>query len=394
MRPSSSRRRLAHAGSESGSIVALTALSMAVVLGIVALAVDGSYMYTERNRMAAAADAAAKAAVLEFIRDRSLSNATLQTFANREVFANGFDPAGTATVVLNRPPNSSSAYSGNSNYIQVIVSQPTGTFFARVLSGAWSSVTPAASATAGFSAPENCFVTMQNLSLGNDTINLGGCGVAVGGNLDPTNPRSTINGPVSISGTCLGGCPGGIPNYKTGQPPPTNPFAGVVSPTCTSPTTPPPGTTALGSGCYTGIPATVTSLSGIVSVTGLFDMGSSVTGTGLLHLTSTATLRVNNNSTLSLTAINSGAYAGIALLGDSGSSIDAKNSTTLNVAGAIVMPGSDVNFKNHLHVNDTGCTMMIFRNFDEKNGNGVSLSTANCAALFSNASYLDAALAE
>ena len=392
---SRSQQRRPRAASESGSIIILTALSMVVVLGIVALAVDGSYMYTERNRMAAAADAAAKAAVLEYIRDRTLSNGTLQTFANREVAANGFNPAGATSVVLNRPPNASSAYSGNANYIQVIVSQPTSTFFARILSGAWDSVTPAAAATAGFSVPEYCLVTMDDLSMGNDTIDLGGCGVAVGGDLNANNPNSTIDGPVSISGACVG-CRGGIATYQTGQPAPTNPFANVVSPPCSAltATAPPTGATALGAGCYTTIPNTVTSLSGIVSVTGIFNLGSSVTGTGLLHLTSTATLQVNNNATLSLTATNTAPYAGIAMLGDPGSSIDAKNSLTFNITGAVVMPGSDVNFKNHLHVNNTGCTMMIFRSFDENNGNGLALTTANCANLFSNASYLDAALAE
>ena len=50
---------------ERGSIVLLTALSMVVLLGMVALAVDGSYLYTELNRMSAAADAAAKSAALE-----------------------------------------------------------------------------------------------------------------------------------------------------------------------------------------------------------------------------------------------------------------------------------------------------------------------------------------
>lgn len=390
----SPQRRLARARSDSGSIVILTALSMVVVLGIVALAVDGSYLYTERNRMAAAADAAAKAAVLEYIRDRSLSNGTLQTFANREVLANGFNPAGPASVVLNHPPNATSAYSGNANYVQVIVSQPTGTFFARVLRGAWSSVTPAASAVAGFSAPENCLITMQDFSIGNDSVDLNGCGVAVGGNLDPTNPNASIDGPVSISGTCSGGCPSGISNYRTGQPPPTNPFANVVSPPLSGCTAPPAGATSLGPGCYTSIPATVTTISGIVSVTGAVNIGNSLTGTGLLHLASTASINVNNHASLNVTASNSGQYAGIAILGDPGSSIDAKNRFDLTVTGAVVMPGSSVNVKNHLQMTDTGCSLLIFNDFEMKNGSGVILSSRTCATQFNNATYLDAALAE
>jgi len=89
--------------SESGSIIILTALSMVVLLGIVALAVDASFMYTERNRMASAADAAAKSAAFENHRNPS---SDLQAYANREVVQHGFDPdpAGTTVVTVNRPP--------------------------------------------------------------------------------------------------------------------------------------------------------------------------------------------------------------------------------------------------------------------------------------------------
>ncbi len=60
---SAARRR--DARSEEGSILILTALSMVVLLGMVALAVDGSYMFTERNRMSAAADSGAISAALD-----------------------------------------------------------------------------------------------------------------------------------------------------------------------------------------------------------------------------------------------------------------------------------------------------------------------------------------
>src|SRR3954468_2140273 len=75
--------------SESGSILILTALAMIVLLGVVALAVDGSFMYTERNRMAAAADGAAKSAAFEVYLGNTDDTALL-AFAKREVSAHGF----------------------------------------------------------------------------------------------------------------------------------------------------------------------------------------------------------------------------------------------------------------------------------------------------------------
>ena len=82
LRPSVRRR----ARSESGSIIILTALSMVLMLGILAFAIDTSLLYAERNRMAAAADAAAKSAAMEYLRK---STSDLQAFANREVLVNG-----------------------------------------------------------------------------------------------------------------------------------------------------------------------------------------------------------------------------------------------------------------------------------------------------------------
>src|SRR3954453_8707860 len=86
---SASRRHLLK--SESGSILILTALAMIVLLGVVALAVDGSFMYTERNRMSAAADGAAKSAAYEVFH-ANLTQANLEAFADHEVSQHGFNP--------------------------------------------------------------------------------------------------------------------------------------------------------------------------------------------------------------------------------------------------------------------------------------------------------------
>ncbi len=212
---SSGSARVRTVRSEEGSILILAALSMVVLLGMVALAVDGSFMFTERNRMSAAADSGAISAALEYRRNTGASNADLTTFAYREATAHNFDPGATTTVTVNRPPLSG-AFTANPYYVEVIVSRPTATFFARILDAAWATMTPAARAVAGTHAGPNCIVTLNqsgnpSLYIG-QTINLNmpACNIAANGNLQ-VGPGGGGSGDVNaasvgIQGTCSGRC--------------------------------------------------------------------------------------------------------------------------------------------------------------------------------------------
>lgn len=391
MSPNTPNPRHRALASESGSIIILTALSMVVLLGILAFAVDASFLYTERNRMAAAADDAAKSAAVENIRRPSASVADLTAFANRQVLAHGFDPGVTTSVTVNRPPVSPSPFAGDSHFVEARVSRPTPTFFARVVNAAWGSVTPMARAVAGAATPLNCFITNHNLTFGNDTYTLNGCGVGVGGDL---SVGGAITGspapPVSVSGTCSG-CP---PQARTGQPPPIDPLAGLAPPTVAGGCIPAVAN-PLPPGCYTTIGPGITTLqSGTFKVTGKITTDN-LTGNGvLLYLTSTAEFDGGNNGSLNLTAGNTAPYAGIAIYGDAGAKFGAKNHFTMNINGAVYMPGTAADFKNHMNIVDTGCSLFVFDSFTENNGNGGILETTSCASSFSNANYLSVALAE
>ena len=396
MSPTSSRScdRYRASRSEAGNILILTVLAMVVVLGIVALAIDGSYMYTERNRMAAAADAAAKSAALELKR----GSGDLQAFANREVVAHGFTPApdGDADVVVTTPPDDG-AFAGQPKFVKVVVSRTTATFFARVLG--WANLRPGARAVAGTSQPEYCFITMDDLNVGNDTWTLNGCNVGVGGDLNVLPSGVVIQGSptpfVGVSGTCTGPC-SQAGSLSTGAPAPIDPMAGLAAPTVSGPCGPAPVTNPLPGGCYTTIPTGVTTLqSGATfKVTGLW-RPDSVTGSNvLIYLTSTAEIDGGNNGSLNLVAGNTAPYAGIAIYGDPGSTLGATNHFTLNITGAIYMPGGTGDFKNHLEITDTGCSLFIFNTFTEKNGNAKVFKTTGCAGQFSNAAFLGVALAE
>src|SRR5215210_2462762 len=99
--------RVRRLGQESGQILVLTAVSMIALLGISALTLDASFMYAKRNRLHAAADAAAKSGAIEVIRNAGVSQSSLETFADQQVAANGFVSTrlgGTTSVVINHGP--------------------------------------------------------------------------------------------------------------------------------------------------------------------------------------------------------------------------------------------------------------------------------------------------
>ena len=125
---------------ESGQILVLTAVTMIALLGIAALTLDASFMYDKRNRLHAAADAAAKSAAIEVLRNPAVALTSLEAFADQQVAAHGFTPtraSGTTSVVVNHGP-SSGPFAGNVGFdsttigllatIEIMVKSLTGSY--------------------------------------------------------------------------------------------------------------------------------------------------------------------------------------------------------------------------------------------------------------------------
>jgi hypothetical protein len=134
---------------------------------------------------------------------------------------------------------------------------------------------------------------------------------------------------------------------------------------------------------------------GIYYVTGNVTIGN-LTGTGvMIYLSGSGQITSSNNNELHLSAPTTGPYTGIAIFQDPGDSqnFGVKNNFTLDVSGAIYMPGADVDINNHLQFTNTNCTLFIAHSLNIRNGNGF-MSNVGCAATFSGAAFLSVSIAE
>src|SRR6266511_3378337 len=125
--------------SERGSILVLTALVLVALLGMTALAVDAGFLFDVRQKMQSAADAAARSGALEAARGiadtcTGTGACGLRPFVEHEALVHGFTHGqGGVTVTINRPPTqSANGFNTNNNYVEVIISRSTSTFFMRL----------------------------------------------------------------------------------------------------------------------------------------------------------------------------------------------------------------------------------------------------------------------
>jgi Flp pilus assembly protein TadG len=405
-----------------GQILILTALSMTVLLGMAALSVDASFMYDKRNRLYAAADAAAKLAATEVHRRAATCDepATLQAFANEEVARHGFNPSGATSVVMNCPP-SSGPYAGNHTYVEALVSETTNTFFGNVLG--ILSATPGARAVAGMGPGANCIVTLggsPSLSIGSSSTISMACNVAAGGDITVDSSGSITGGSTDASGTCSGtggGC-SNVANLTINAPAPTDPLAGLF------PVLANPGTcqsllltadTTIGPGCYsrirmdaTGITLTMTA--GNYYINGPFTTANNPTiiGTGVfLYLDGTAPtgpcsdsplspagcFDIGNSATVTLSAPTSGTYTAMLIWQASTDQLNASfmgNNPTYDMSGAMYFPNADVTFRNGLSgTND--CTLFVTRSLSIDHGTG---SFSNTCSAYGGSPILAVSVAE
>ena len=113
---------------ERGQAMIMIVFSLIGLLGMSALAIDGGNAYVDRRKAESAASAAALSGAVTRIEGGNWRSAALATAAT-----NGYDNNGiTNTVELNTPPISE-PYTGNPEYIEVIITSYVDTYFGPVI---------------------------------------------------------------------------------------------------------------------------------------------------------------------------------------------------------------------------------------------------------------------
>jgi Flp pilus assembly protein TadG len=359
---------------ESGQALVFVALSMAVIMGFMALAIDVGVLFRARRNLQIATDSAATAAALNYLYYGSVS--TAKTAGINAAAANGV----TITASNINTPPLSGPYSATTagSYFEVLPNQPTGTFFMGVISHT-NSVTVGARAVAGTPSASKACVFIGNATArdafhiqgsGNLTTN-GGCGVYVNSS-DTQAVKVTGNPTLSAAYFDIVGGYSGHATTPTAptpnSPPQSDPLGNIPGPNpnppstdCTAANTVTVSTvtssTAIpvinGITCFSH--ANVTLSGGItlpggavyvfensVTIGGTMTVGSSTNGATLDIYQGTFT---QNNSTLSVFAPTSGTYNGIAIMQPSGNANQLQvqfGSGNQTLDGMIYAPAAEV----------------------------------------------------
>ncbi len=234
---------------ESGQVLVLTVLSMTVLVGFLALAIDVGMLFRAKRNMQIAADAAAIAGALDYKYNGSITSA--QAAAQTAATANGVTSTGTCPifdhtktyVCINIPP----VYgpnAGSSGFVEALISQPNQTIFMPMISHS-SLISVGARAVAGSGTSSACIWTLaksgKDISLtGSGSLTAKKCAI-----YDDSNASNALvlTGSGSVSAKAIGivggysdtGSGSLTPNPPTtGIAPAADPLASLSAPTVTS----------------------------------------------------------------------------------------------------------------------------------------------------------------
>ena len=345
---------------ESGQVTILVAISMPVFCGFLGLALDVGSFYTSRQRMQSAADASARAAILELKRG---SPDTMLAAATAAADANGFDSG----VDMNFPPESG-PNAGNTNFVEVIIDGDVPTMFARMLIPA-ASAEVRARAVAGLAAVPPAGIYVLNptepraLEVGTESSVTSGLGVWVSSNhllgLSVTGASSITAPAIGVTGGFEG--EGYSKQPLTGMIPDADPLAHVPAPAvgaCNfvnmkvqfATTTLDPGVYCRGIVVSTNGRVTLRPGVYVLKGTGLdVNNNAFLEGTGVtIYNTGDATfpagpVLVRGNATMQISAPTSGSLAGVAVFFDRALPLHTANmqvstSGDTSIEGAVYAP--------------------------------------------------------
>ena len=393
----------------------MVAVSMVLLLGIMALVFDLGLLMRDRRRAQASADASALAAIYAYNKDPdasgSIRKAGATEAARRFAAANGFtNGVGGATVTVNLPPISG-AFATKQDYAEVIIGGARPRFF----SGIWgrTGLTTGARAVAR-GVTDDAEAALILLDPGRSgALALAGSGRIVtdagiqvnsnhpqavtASNTGHTSPQtsSKLNTPViKVAGgysLSSGGYLAG--RVVTGASTMADPLASLPAPPATGTTYnglpfPNYGTRTMSPGVYNG----GVNIGGGMNITmqpGTYYMkggdftianGATVSGSGVFIYVDSGGGKVNfqGGGIIKLSPPTSGTYAGITIYQDRNSTqnISIANGTTTTITGTFYAPSARVSYAGGASYNQSA-TKMIVKSLDISNNAYVGVGGSN-----------------
>jgi hypothetical protein len=341
-----------------GAVAVWLVVCLSVIIGIVALGMDGGRMMEERRRARAAADAAALAAATDLYQNYAQNqgtdpSGTAQAAALASAQANGYASDGSASVVTINIPPKGGPFAGQAEYVEVIIQAnlPAGfsaIFTANPLQVEARAVAHGAPARIGLMLLQPAGSDSLAVS-GNAKVQVVGAPV-VANSANPLAYDLTGNATVSaayhdIAGTLAATGSNLIGPVNMNMPPTADPLRALTAPDPTaypvqaaSPTSVSGGSVTLpvntggGVTLQPGVYRGGISISGNAAVTlapgvyildggGLQVSGNaSLTGNGVLLYntggSAAGSITLGGNGTITLTPLTTGPYAGISIFQD------------------------------------------------------------------------------
>ena len=191
--------RRSHRRRSSGQILALATISLVVLLGFTALAVDIGFLYSTRRRMQTAADAAAIAGATALRDGQNYTKA-----ADDVTSFNGFTNSQNSVTVTVSEPTLPSPYPSGVTYVEVDISQSVPTYFLRVLG--YKSMNVGARAVSGAVAGPACIYAMDPSDSNTFSVTGNANITAQCGIIDESSSSSglSLSGNIKLTATSIG----------------------------------------------------------------------------------------------------------------------------------------------------------------------------------------------
>lgn len=401
-----SRRLL---GDNKGTVAAVVAVAATALAGVIGLGIEVSSWYMSTRKLQAAADAAAIAAAFEHLKgnDAAIANSALNE-ARRHGFHGAscaYQSAGADCSIFN-PPRSGN-YTADDTAFEAEISEPLTRGFSRLFSKEEIRIRSRAVAHAEAGGGNACVLGLdpddaQTVSLDN---NAGiRCGVA--SNSDSSSSlRLNNNAFVENGYTVVGNISRGNNSRVDGKPQTTgadavaDPYADVDLPATL------PGCTAQNGAGSNNITRSFTTVNGYARFCGGWDFKNNVTinldpgvyiiesklsiqnnvsinspsGGVAIVIRGNYPISIKNNAVISLQAPTSGAFQGVAVMGDRTGTPSVTqifdNNAVLKVTGAIYFPNQILMLENNAI--SSYCTHLIGRRVTLSN-NAV-IGNSSCA---------------